>query len=157
MARRRRGAPNANRQYPRTARLNELVREIVAEELERIDDDRLVLLTVTAVDVDADMSRAKVLFDSLEGEEGDAELLEALGELRVRLQAAIGRQSRIKRVPQLTFAPDPAVRAGERIDSLLRTIEPVGPVGPVGPVEPIEPVDAAEADPVDGAPLDGPA
>ena len=34
------------RDYPRTARLNQLVQEIVAEEIERIDDDRLGLLTV---------------------------------------------------------------------------------------------------------------
>ena len=38
--------------YPRTARLNELVREIVAEELERLDDDRLELVAVTSVHVD---------------------------------------------------------------------------------------------------------
>ena len=34
-------------QYPRTARLNELLREIVAEELERIDDERLELVAIT--------------------------------------------------------------------------------------------------------------
>ena len=32
--------------YPRTARLNQLVQQIVAEELERIDDERLTLVTV---------------------------------------------------------------------------------------------------------------
>ena len=31
------------RQYPRTARINELVREIAAVEIERIDDERLEL------------------------------------------------------------------------------------------------------------------
>ena len=46
--------------YPRTARLNELVREIVAEELERIDDERLDLVTVVDVVVDADLRRAIV-------------------------------------------------------------------------------------------------
>ena len=35
------------RDYPRTARLNTLVREIIADELERIDDERLQLVTLT--------------------------------------------------------------------------------------------------------------
>ena len=51
-------------------------------------------------------------------------VLEALGEARRRLQAAIGRQARMKRTPELSFRPDPAVRSGERIDSILRDIEP---------------------------------
>ncbi len=118
-----RNRPPTNRQYPRTARLNQLVREIVADELERIDDERLGLVTITAVNVEPDMRGALVLFDTLDGEDGDAEVLEALGEARIRLQRAIGRQARSKRVPLLTFAPDVAVRTGERIDSILRGIE----------------------------------
>ena len=45
---------------PRTARLGELLREIVAEELERIDDQRLELVSITSVEVDADLNRAIV-------------------------------------------------------------------------------------------------
>ena len=37
---------------------------------------------------------------------------EALAEHRVRLQAAIGRQVRLKRTPQLSFVADPAVSSG---------------------------------------------
>lgn len=123
--------PTTHRQYPRTARLNELLREILADELERVDDLRLDLVTVTAVEVEPDLRHATVLFDSIQGEAGDAETLEALGEARVRLQAAIGRQARTKRVPELAFAPDPAVRAGERIDEILRHLEPPGADGDV--------------------------
>jgi ribosome-binding factor A len=119
----RRGSGTA-RDYPRTARLNELLREILADELERIDDDRLPLLTVVSVEVDPDLRRATVFYDNLEGAEGDEVTLAALGEARVRLQAAIGRQARVKRTPELAFRPDPSVRSGERIDELLRDIEP---------------------------------
>ena len=110
---------NAPRQYPRTARLNELLREILADELERIDDDRLQNLAITAVSVEGDLRHAEVFYDSLEGEDGDVVILEALGELRRRLQGAIGRQARMKRTPELTFRPDPAVREGAHIESLL--------------------------------------
>ncbi|MBO0894636.1 MAG: hypothetical protein J2O39_09675, partial [Acidimicrobiales bacterium] len=76
------------------ARVNEVVREVVAEELGRQSetDERLTLLTVTGVEVEADLRRARVLF---------AELTEvaarAVGEHRVELQEAISRQVRMKR------------------------------------------------------------
>jgi len=112
------------RQYPRTARLNRLIQQIVADSLEEIDDERLELVTVTAVEVEPDLRHALVFYDSLEGEAGDEEVLEALAEARVRLQAAIGRQARVKRTPELAFRPDLGVREGDRIDTILREIGP---------------------------------
>ena len=98
------------RDYPRTARLNRLFQEILGDELERIDDERLELVTVTSVDCDADLGRAVVYYDSLGGEDDDADVLEALGEVRRKLQAAIARQTTVKRTPELTFRPDDVVR-----------------------------------------------
>ena len=62
--------------YPRSARLGETLREVIAEELVRIDDERLAFVTVTAIDVDNEMNRAIVYFDSLDGEDGDATIRE---------------------------------------------------------------------------------
>ncbi len=109
--------------YPRTARLNELLREIVAEELERLDDDRLELLAITQVVVEGDVRRAKVYFDTLAGGDADATALEALGEHRVRLQGAIGRQTRLKRTPELVFEPDAVQREAERLEGLMRDLD----------------------------------
>jgi ribosome-binding factor A len=108
------------RQYPRTARINELVREIAAEEIERIDDERLELVAITSVDVESDLRHAVVWFDSLRGEADDEAVLEAFGDARVALQAAIGRQARLKRTPTLSFKPDPAIRTGERVEQIIR-------------------------------------
>ena len=44
---------------------------MIAEELVRIDDDRLAFVTITAVDVDNELNRAIVYFDSLADEEAD--------------------------------------------------------------------------------------
>jgi len=109
----------SQRQFPRTARINELLREILADALERIDDDRLVLVVVTGVECDADLRHARVFFDGPAGEAGDEAVAEALAELRPRLQGFIGRQAHLKRTPELTFEADPAIRAGEHIDELL--------------------------------------
>jgi ribosome-binding factor A len=112
------------RRAPRTARLNELLREIVAEELGRLDDERFELVSVTTVDVDADLNRAVVYFDSLAGESGDAVILKAFGEHRRRLQAAIGRQIHARKTPVLQFQPDDVIRSAERIEEILRQAEP---------------------------------
>ncbi|MCU0260835.1 MAG: ribosome-binding factor A [Ilumatobacteraceae bacterium] len=106
--------------YPRSARVSETIREILADELVLIGDERLELVSITKVDVDNELNRGIVYFDSLAGAEGDAEILEAFGQLRVRLQAAIARQIRAKKTPVLDFRPDEVIRAAERIDEILR-------------------------------------
>lgn len=116
---RRTAAPSTHR-YPRTARLNESLREVIAEELIRIDDERLGLVAITAIDVDPEMNRAVVFYDSLVGEDGDDEIGAALAEHRVRIQSAVGRQVRAKKTPILSFRPDDAIRAAERIERVLR-------------------------------------
>lgn len=122
----RRGSPAPARRYPRAARVNEVLREVVADELERLvdTDERLALLTVTAVDVDPDLRHATVLFASL-----DEAAVEALAASRVRLQAAVGRQVRLKRTPQLAFAADPAVASGRRIEDILQGLDLLGSTG----------------------------
>ena len=120
MTKPKRARVQSTRQYPRTLRVNELVREIAAEEIERLDDERLELIAITSVEVDPDLRHAVVWFDTLMGEANDDEALEALGEARVAIQAAIGRQARMKRTPTLSFRPDTGIRTGERVDEILR-------------------------------------
>ncbi|HYZ98651.1 MAG TPA: ribosome-binding factor A [Acidimicrobiales bacterium] len=126
------------RDFPRTARLNHLVQEIVADEIERLDDDRLGLFTVTGVDVDPDLRHATVWYtalaagDDVNGEPGEAAgeasdgageaLTAALAGHRPRLQAAIARQARLKRTPELVFRPDTVIRQAERVEAILREL-----------------------------------
>ncbi len=110
--------------YPRSARLNQTLREVIAEELVRIDDERLAFVTVTNIDVDNELNRAIVHFDSLQGEEGDAPILEVLEEHRRRIQSSINRQMRTKKTPVLVFRPDDVIRSAERIDDILRGARP---------------------------------
>ena len=121
MTKQRRRASNAStHKYPRTARLNEILREVIADELTKIDDERIEFVTITAVDVDAELNRGIVYFDSLDGAEGDERILEVLGEHRRRIQSAIGSQVRAKKTPVLEFRPDEVIRAAERIDEVIR-------------------------------------
>lgn len=113
-------ARGGGHKYPRSARVGETLREIIAEELVRIDDERLELVTVTGIEVDDELNRAHVYFDSLAGADADAVIVEALSRHRVRLQAAIANQIRAKKTPILDFRPDVALRSAERIDDILR-------------------------------------
>lgn len=111
---------NPKRQYPRMARVNELLREVLAEALVDIDDDRLVDVAITNVTTESDLGSAVVHYDVLSGAEADDEVIEALEELRPRLQATINRETHLKATPRLTFAPDPVVRSAARIEDVLR-------------------------------------
>jgi ribosome-binding factor A len=106
--------------YPRVARVNALLVEVLAEALEHLidDDERLGLLTVTGVKTDTDLQHAIVFFSSL-----TPEAAEALAEHRHTLQKVIGRSVRMKRTPLLRFLPDPGIAAGARVEDVLRRIE----------------------------------
>ena len=109
--------------YSRMARVNELCREILADELERIEDERLELVTVINVDVDPDLRRARVDFSCLGEDEDDA--AEALGEHRHRLQSAIARQGRLRNTPELRFSVDTVIAHAARIEELLAAQPPI--------------------------------
>jgi len=105
--------------YARSLRVNQVLRQIVAEELERLADadERLRMVTVTSVDSTADLRQATVYLSSLSDDAAAA-----LDDRRVQVQRAVARQTQLKRTPQLSFAQDPAVVAGSRVEDLLRQI-----------------------------------
>src|SRR4029453_7617235 len=103
-------------------RVTEPGREILAHELERLDDDRLELVTVTHVAVDPDLRHATVSFSRLDPDL--AEGTEGPGAGRPPRQGAIARQARLKRTPELRFVVDDVLLRAERIDDLLRAAPP---------------------------------
>ncbi|HKY75795.1 MAG TPA: 30S ribosome-binding factor RbfA [Acidimicrobiia bacterium] len=121
---------HAPRRYERTARVNEVVREVLADELERLSDERLGFVTVTGVEVTPDLRQATVYYSALAPARSDAEAAAeaaketamALRAATPHLQAEIGRQVRMKYTPHLVFREDPAIRTGERVDEILRQL-----------------------------------
>ena len=107
--------------YPRVARINEVLREVVAESIERLRDaeESFELLTVTGVECTTDLRTAVVYLSSL-----TEEAAEVLEERRGQLQRDVATQVRMKRTPRLTFAVDPAVVHGQLVDDALRRLSP---------------------------------
>ncbi|MEI8126817.1 MAG: 30S ribosome-binding factor RbfA [Actinomycetota bacterium] len=105
--------------YPRTARVNQILREVISEAVVRIGDfdDRVGMLTVTEVEVTEDLRQAIVFMDSL-SEEASA----ALEEHRAQIQGIVNAKTRLKRTPKLTFRIDPSVRTGEAVEDIIRRL-----------------------------------
>ena len=119
---------NAPHRYPRTARVNEVLIEIIAEELARLSDPRLELVTLTGAEVSTDLAYATLYYSALDlagGTQSDEQVKAtgaALARATPHLRRVLGRQVRWRNTPALTFKVDPSVAAGQRIEELLREI-----------------------------------
>jgi ribosome-binding factor A len=110
------------KQYPRVARLNEVVLEVLAEELDRLSDPRLGFVTLTGVEVSPDLRTSDVFYSVMGTPEQHADTEAALASAGPHLRTILGRAVRMKYVPTLRFREDPSVSSGGRIDEILREL-----------------------------------
>ena len=110
----RSGAPGT-----RTAKAGELIRRVIASELENIEDERLELVSLTGVDVDRDLHKAVIYFTTFD-RDGDPEIDEAFEEYRGRLRHAVSQGTQLRRAPELEFRSDSTLRSAARIEEILR-------------------------------------
>src|SRR5919204_2931914 len=104
----------------RMRRVNELMREVIGSAItSELEDPRIGFVTVTSVDTSPDLRTARV-YVSVLGDEAEREAtLAGLRAAHGGLQAAIARETRIKRTPTLTFHYDETPERGVRISRLL--------------------------------------
>jgi ribosome-binding factor A len=112
----------SHRRYARTLRVNEVVRESLADELERLSDPRLTMVTITGVEVSPDLRHASVYYAALGRH--DPATQAALRSAAPHLRAVLGREVRLKYLPELHFREDPAIERGQRIEEILRSLPP---------------------------------
>ena len=103
----------------RMRRVNESVREVLAEAVGELKDPRIGFVTVTGVKTAADLRQATVFVSVLGSERKRAQSLAGLEAAHGVLQAQIARELRLKRTPQLTFQYDPTVEQGVRMSKLI--------------------------------------
>ena len=114
------------KQYPRVARLNEVVMECLAEEVERLSDPRLGFVTITGVEIASDLRTADVFYSVFRRGEVSDESAAGLASAAAHLRTHIGREIRMKYSPELRFIEDESVASGERIEAILRTLQADG-------------------------------
>ena len=104
----------------RPSRVSEELREILAEEILKLKDPRVGFVTVTGVRVTADLRLARVSYTSLGDERARRATAAALRSARGHLRQVIGRQVRMKVLPDLRFEEDETGATDDRIEELLR-------------------------------------
>jgi ribosome-binding factor A len=106
----------------RLRRINEALREVIAEALQRdLSDPRLSMVTITHVSATQDLKEAKVYWTALDPARRVAAGT-ALESARGVLQGRIGRELRARQTPQLQFVFD---AHQERAVDLTRLIDEV--------------------------------
>ncbi len=103
----------------RKRRVDEAVRHVLATAIEGLADPALGFVTVTRVDVSADLEHAVVSVSVLGGEKRRREGLRALDRARGLLQSRVAREVHLRRTPVLTFRYDEGVDRAMRINELL--------------------------------------
>ena len=107
----------------RMRKVNELLREVIAEEVPQLKDPRIGFVTITGVETAPDLRNATVYCSVMGTEEEQQVSREALQHAAPRVQHAISGQVRLKYLPRLHFVLDSGVALGQRIEELLQQDE----------------------------------
>ncbi len=113
----------ARQKSPRMRKVNELVREIVAEAVLDLKDPRIGFLTITGVETSPDLRSAVVYYSVMGTDEEKSDTGDALRSSASRIQREIGAQSTLRYTPKLEFRVDPSIEEGIRISKLVAELD----------------------------------
>ena len=104
-------------------KVNELVREVVADAVTDLKDPRIGFLTITGAETSPDLRHAVVYYSVLGSEDEKIDTAAALDSAKSRIQGVLGRETRMRYTPVLSFKVDPSIDEGLRINQLLADLE----------------------------------
>lgn len=104
----------------RRRRLNELLKEelsrLVVFELK---DPRVRSVTITGVEAAPDLTQAVVFVRSLADDPPVEEAIDGLDSAAGYIRRTLGRELRLRRIPELRFEADRTLESAQRIEALL--------------------------------------
>ncbi len=107
----------------RTERVGELIRDVITELItEDLRDPRIGFLTVTGVDVRADLRHAVISYTVLGDEKQRRSTMIALDRARPHLRAELAKRLRLKYIPDLEFIFDDSIDRSIRVLEVLSEI-----------------------------------
>lgn len=111
------------RENPRARRLGTEIQRELTERLRRdVKDARIGNVTITAVDVGADLRTAKVYYVIFGKEGADPEVQRGLQSAAGFLRNALSRALMIRYTPTLTFELDTSIERGVRLTQLIDAV-----------------------------------
>ncbi len=103
--------------------MSDLIREVIGEMLRRdLNDSRLESVTITAVEMTDDLKLATVFFSAMGNPSREEESLRGLQSATGYMKKRLGRELRLRYIPDLLFKVDHSFDYGSKIDRLIRTI-----------------------------------
>jgi len=104
----------------RGGRVNNTIQHELGYLIEELSDPRLSPMTsVTSVDVNRDLSMAKVHISVLGTDEEREDTLEALRSAATRLRMEISQRIVIRKMPRLSFFVDDTMQSGADMEKLI--------------------------------------
>ncbi len=108
------------REFHRSQRIAEEIQRSISEIIRlRLKDPRLEKITVTEVKVSRDLSHAKIYYSSFQMDADKEMLAEGLAESAGKLRQLLGREMRMRRVPELHFEYDMTLEQAQRVTQLI--------------------------------------
>ncbi|MCB1776052.1 MAG: 30S ribosome-binding factor RbfA [Candidatus Competibacteraceae bacterium] len=105
---------------PRTRRIGEQLRRELAELIrDELRDPRLMLVSMTSIEVSRDLAQAKVYVTLLDDPATRAERVAELNRAAPMLRRELGRRMRLRTIPKLEFRYDEVVEHGAHLSALI--------------------------------------
>ena len=106
----------------RLEKVQRLAREVLGESIQDLKDPRIGFVTVTGVRITPDLRHARVLVSVLGSNEEKTETMSGLASATPHLRSELGRQMRLKYLPDLRFELDETEDRAERVEELIHRI-----------------------------------
>jgi len=104
----------------RMRRVNSVLRETIAAEVERLKDPRIGFLTITGVKTASNLRTAVVHYSVIGTSEEAAGAQDALNSAAPYVSRNVGGKIAMKFTPSLRFEVDESIERGTRISTLIR-------------------------------------
>jgi ribosome-binding factor A len=109
----------------RLERVESVLRKEIADLLlMKIKDPRIRDVHVVSVKVSPDLSTAKILYSTLRPTEEIETIQKGLDSAKNFVRSEIRKHVQLKKIPEVFFVYDPSIREGDRMLSLLKTLNP---------------------------------
>ena len=106
----------------RMEKVQKLARQVLGEEIQNLKDPRVGFATITGVKITPDLRHARVWVSVLGTDEEAKDTMAGLNSARPFLRSELGRQMRMKYLPELVFELDKGAEEAQHIDEILHKI-----------------------------------
>lgn len=112
------------RKYPRKLRVADLIKEEVADIIQRkVKDPRIQGITITSVRMTDDLKEAKIFYCVTFQKVDRSELIDAIASATGFIRRELSERIHLRSIPRLFFVYDDSFEYGERIERIIETLK----------------------------------